>query len=43
MQEYDEFDLEASTADAWASFTERLSEVIAVMDDTGDLTIGLVS
>lgn len=43
MQEYDEFDLEASTADAWASFTERLSEVIAVMDDTGDLTIGLLA
>ncbi|WP_028708339.1 T3SS (YopN, CesT) and YbjN peptide-binding chaperone 1 [Propionicicella superfundia] len=42
MHEYETFDLEASTADAWTSFTERLSEVLAVMDDTGDLSIGML-
>lgn len=43
MHEYDAFDLEASTAAAWVSFTQRLSEVLAVMDDTGDLSIGLLA
>ncbi len=43
MHEYDGFDLEASTAAAWASFTERLSEVLAMMDDTGDLSIGMLA
>lgn len=43
MPEYDEFDLDRSTAQAWRNFGERLSEVVSVMDDTQDLTIGSVS
>ncbi|GAB3713800.1 T3SS (YopN, CesT) and YbjN peptide-binding chaperone 1 [Mariniluteicoccus flavus] len=43
MPEYDDFDLDRSTAQAWASFQERLSEVVSVMDDTSDLTIGSVA
>lgn len=40
MPDYDDFDLDRSTAQAWDTFAERLSEVISVMDDTQDLTIG---
>lgn len=43
MQEYEDFDLDRSTADAWQTFTERLAEVIGVMDDTAALTIGLLA
>jgi hypothetical protein len=43
MHEYENFDLETSTADAWTSFTERLGEVLEVMDETADLTIGLLA
>lgn len=39
MNEYSDFDLDRSTADAWAAFQERLSEVISVVDDTEDLRI----
>lgn len=42
MDEYDEFDLEVSIADAWVAFADRLSEVLAVMDDSGDLVIGML-
>ncbi len=43
MQEYEDFDLDRSTLEAWETFTERLAEVIAVMDESGALTIGLLA
>ncbi len=39
----DDFDLDRSTAEAWAGFQNRLSEVISMMDDSGDLTINAES
>lgn len=38
-----EFDLDRSTAQAWSQFTQRLAEVISVIDDAGELTIGTLS
>lgn len=38
-----EFDLDRSTAEAWTQFTGRLAEVISVIDDNGELTIGTLS
>lgn len=35
-----DFDLDRSTEQAWIEFQARLSEVISVIDDTDDLTIG---
>lgn len=43
MPEYDDFDLDRSTAQAWRNFAERLSEVVSVMDDSHDLTIGSIA
>lgn len=43
MPEYDDFDLDRSTEQAWRNFAERLSEVISVMDDSHDLTIGSIA
>lgn len=43
MGDYEEFDLDRSTAQAWVEFTDRLAEVLSVMDDTSDLTIGTLS
>lgn len=43
MPEYDDFDLDRSTREAWRRFTESLAEVISMMDDTSDLTIGSVA
>lgn len=43
MSEYDDFDLDRSTAEAWDTFESRLSEVLSVMDDSSDLTIGSVA
>src|SRR4029450_9224385 len=43
MAAIDDFDLDRSTAQAWAEFQSRLSEVISVIDDTADLTIGTES
>jgi hypothetical protein len=43
MADIDDFDLDRSTAQAWAEFQSRLSEVISVMDDTADLTIRTTS
>ena len=37
-----EFDLDRSITEAWQQFTERLAEVISVIDD-GELTIGTLS
>jgi hypothetical protein len=39
----DDFDLDRSTARAWTDFGARLAEVVSVMDDTADLTIGVES
>lgn len=35
-----DFDLDRSTQQAWSEFQERLSEVVSVIDETADLTIG---
>jgi len=43
MADIDDFDLDRSTAQAWAEFQSRLSEVITLIDDTADLTIGTES
>jgi hypothetical protein len=43
MAEIDDFDIDRSTAQAWTEFSARLSEVISVMDDSADLTIGTES
>jgi hypothetical protein len=43
MADIDDFDLDRSTAQAWAEFQGRLSEVISVIDDTADLTIRTTS
>lgn len=43
MPDYDDFDLDRSTAEAWQNFQSRLAEVISMMDDTADLTIGSVA
>lgn len=39
MAEIDDFDLDRSTAQAWADFTGRLAEVISMIDESADLTI----
>ncbi|MDQ7991892.1 MAG: YbjN domain-containing protein [Propionicimonas sp.] len=38
-----DFDLDRSIDDAWAGFTERLGEVVSVMDPGGTLTLGSLS
>jgi len=43
MADIDDFDLDRSTARAWAEFQSRLSEVTLMIDDTADLTIGTAS
>ncbi len=43
MAEIDDFDLDRSTAQAWAEFQTRLSEIVSMIDDTADLTIGTES
>lgn len=40
MAEIDGFDLDRSTAQAWSEFEARLAEVVSMIDDSGDLTIG---
>ncbi|HEU5486983.1 MAG TPA: YbjN domain-containing protein [Microlunatus sp.] len=39
MAEIDDFDLDRSTAQAWAEFAGRLAEVISMIDESADLTI----
>ena len=39
MAEIDDFDLDRSTAQAWAEFSVRLAEVISMIDESADLTI----
>jgi hypothetical protein len=41
--EYEDFDLDRSTEQAWHNFRERLSELISVMDNSHDLTIGSIA
>ena len=41
--DYEDFDIDRSTAQAWAEFQSRLSEVVSVIDDTADLVIGVES
>ena len=43
MADMDDFDLDRSTAEAWTGFQLRLAEVVSVMDETADLTIGVES
>ena len=43
MADYSDFDIDRSTAQAWAEFQSRLSEIISMIDDSGDLTIGTES
>ena len=38
--DYEGFDIDRSTAQAWSEFQTRLSEVVSVIDDSGDLIIG---
>lgn len=38
-----DFDFEKSTAEAWASFEERLADVLSVMEDDATLRIGAVA
>lgn len=40
MNDVDGFDIDRSIAQAWAEFQARLSEVISVIDESADLTIG---
>lgn len=40
MNDYADFDLDRSTRQSWAEFERRLSEIISVIDDTADMTIG---
>ncbi|MBA8795398.1 hypothetical protein FHX74_003034 [Friedmanniella endophytica] len=41
--DYEDFDIDRSTAQAWTEFQTRLSEVLSVIDDTADLVIGVES
>ncbi|MCW2812209.1 MAG: hypothetical protein JWP61_2667 [Friedmanniella sp.] len=43
MADIDDFDIDRSIAQAWTEFQTRLSEIISVIDDSGDLTIGTES
>ena len=40
MADIDDFDIDKSIAAAWAEFQARLSEVVSMIDESGDLTIG---
>lgn len=39
MQDYSDFDLDKATEDAWTLFADQLAEVVANMDESGDLRI----
>jgi len=43
VPQYADFDLDRSIAQAWDEFELRLAEVISVIDDSADLTIGCVA
>ncbi len=40
MADIDDFDIDKSIAAAWTEFQTRLSEVVSVIDESADLTIG---
>lgn len=40
MPDYSDFDIDRSTAQAWGEFQSRLGEIISMIDDSADLTIG---
>lgn len=41
MADIEDFDLDRTTAMAWDAFTDRLDDVLSVMDETADLTISV--
>jgi hypothetical protein len=43
MADIDDFDIDRSIAQAWTEFQTRLSEIISMIDETADLTIGTES
>ena len=43
MADYSDFDIDRSTAQAWAEFQAKLAEIISMIDDSGDLRIGIES
>ena len=43
VADIDDFDIDRSIDQAWAEFPSRLSEIISMIDDSGDLTIGTES
>jgi hypothetical protein len=40
VADIDDFDIDRSIAQAWAEFQARLSEIVSMIDDSADLTIG---
>ena len=40
MADIDDFDIDRSIAQAWAEFQARLSDIVSMIDDSADLTIG---
>src|SRR6476469_3340953 len=40
VADFDDFDVDRSVAQAWTEFQARLSEVVSMIDDSADLTIG---
>ncbi|WP_232821952.1 T3SS (YopN, CesT) and YbjN peptide-binding chaperone 1 [Desertihabitans aurantiacus] len=43
MSEYADFDLDRSTDESWVEFEARLAEVVSMIDDTADFTLGCVA
>jgi hypothetical protein len=43
VADFDDFDVDRSVAQAWTEFQARLSEVVSMIDDSVDLTIGIES
>ena len=43
MADIEDFDLDKTTKQAWDEFTERLADVLSVMDASADLTISAVN
>ena len=43
MADIEDFDLDRTTKQAWDDFTERLADVLSVMDASADLTISAVN
>ncbi|HSU37244.1 MAG TPA: YbjN domain-containing protein, partial [Propionibacteriaceae bacterium] len=40
MADIDDFDIDRSIAQAWSEFQARLSDIVSMIDDSADLTIG---